>query len=81
MIGNDEPSGLFNLELPFQQEQIMKKAILITTCVAALSAFTAIGASAQTTGPSGQDTTTKGTDTMSKDGMSKGSIETKGMSK
>jgi pentapeptide MXKDX repeat protein len=57
----------------------MKKAILVTACVAALSAFTAIGASAQTTGPAAQDTMK--TNDMSKDGMKKDSMETKGMSK
>jgi pentapeptide MXKDX repeat protein len=48
----------------------MKKAILVATCVAALSAFTAVGASAQTTGPAAQDNSMK-KDSMSKDGMSK----------
>jgi len=57
----------------------MKKAILVATCVAALSAFTAVGASAQTTGPAAQDTMK--TNDMSKDGMKKDSMETKGMSK
>ena len=57
----------------------MKKAILVATCVAALSAFTAAGASAQTTGPAAQDTMK--TNDMSKDGMKKDSMETKGMSK
>ena len=47
----------------------MKKAILVATCVAALSAFTAVGASAQTTGPAAQDTMK--TNDMSKDGMKK----------
>jgi pentapeptide MXKDX repeat protein len=52
----------------------MKKAILVATCVTALSAFTAVGAFAQTTGPAVQDTTktdTLKTDTMSKDKMGK----------
>jgi pentapeptide MXKDX repeat protein len=57
----------------------MKKTILVTACVAALSAFTAVGASAQTTGPAAQDTMK--TNDMSKDGMKKDSMETKGMSK
>jgi pentapeptide MXKDX repeat protein len=58
----------------------MKKAILVTACVAALSAFTTFGASAQSTGPAAQDTMK--TNDMSKDGMKKdGSMETKGMSK
>ena len=44
----------------------MKKAILVATCVAAVSAFTTLGASAQTsTGPAAQQ------DTMSKDKMKK----------
>ena len=47
----------------------MKKAILVATCVAALSAFTAVGVSAQTTGPAAQDNMKK--DGMSKDGMKK----------
>jgi pentapeptide MXKDX repeat protein len=57
----------------------MKKTILVATCIAALSAFTTVGASAQTTGPAGQDTMK--TNDMSKDGMKKDSMETKGMSK
>jgi pentapeptide MXKDX repeat protein len=57
----------------------MKKAILVTACVAALSAFTAVGASAQTTGPAAQDSTK--TNDMSKDGMKKDGMETKGMAK
>ena len=58
----------------------MKKAILVATCVAALSAFTAVGASAQTTGPAAQDNMKK--DGMSKDGMmKKESTETTGMKK
>lgn len=47
----------------------MKKAILVTAFAAGISAFTALGASAQTTGPAAQDSTK--TDTMSKDGMKK----------
>jgi pentapeptide MXKDX repeat protein len=34
----------------------VKKTILVATCVAAFSAFTALGASAQTTGPAAQQT-------------------------
>ena len=52
----------------------MKKTILVTACVAALSAFTAFGASAQTTGPAAQDgmkTTDMSNTGMKKDGMSK----------
>jgi pentapeptide MXKDX repeat protein len=60
---------------------MMKKAILVATCVAALSAFTTVGASAQTTGPAAQDNTMK-KDTMSKDGMmKKEGTETTGMKK
>jgi pentapeptide MXKDX repeat protein len=57
----------------------MKKAILVATCVAALSAFTTVGASAQTTGPAAQqDTMSK--DKMGKDGMmKKEGTETTGM--
>jgi pentapeptide MXKDX repeat protein len=61
------------------QEPNMKKAILVAACVAGLSAFTAVGASAQTTGPAAQDTMK--TNDMSKDGMKKDGMETKGMSK
>jgi pentapeptide MXKDX repeat protein len=57
----------------------MKKAILVATCVAALSAFTTVGASAQTTGPAAQDGMK--TNDMSKDGMKKDGTETRGMSK
>jgi pentapeptide MXKDX repeat protein len=58
----------------------MKKAILVATCVAALSAFTTVGASAQTTGPAAQqDTMSK--DKMGKDGMKKEGTETTGMKK
>jgi pentapeptide MXKDX repeat protein len=63
----------------------MKKAILVATCVAALSAFTTVGASAQTTGPAGQDNSMKkddmSKDGMSKDGMKKDGMETTGMKK
>ena len=47
----------------------MKNTLLAIACVAALSAFTAFGASAQTTGPAAQDGTK--TNDMSKDGMKK----------
>lgn len=57
----------------------MKKAILVTACVAALSAFATFGASAQTTGPAAQDTMK--TNDMSKDGMKKDGMGTQGMSK
>ena len=56
-----------------------ENAILITACVTAISAFTAIGASAQTTGPAAQDNMSK--DKMSKDGMKKDGMETTGMKK
>jgi pentapeptide MXKDX repeat protein len=56
----------------------MRKAILITACVAAISAFTTIAASAQVTGPAAQDNM-KTNDTSS--GMNKGGTETKGMAK
>jgi pentapeptide MXKDX repeat protein len=70
----------------------MKKAILVATCVAALSAFTTLSASAQTTGPASQDTMKKndsmsggamkkGTTGMSSDSMSKGTMTKDGMSK
>jgi pentapeptide MXKDX repeat protein len=57
----------------------MKKAILVATCVAALSAFTTVGASAQTTGPAAQDNMKK--DDMAKEGMKKEGTETTGMKK
>jgi pentapeptide MXKDX repeat protein len=59
----------------------MKKAILVAACVAALSAVTTVGASAQTTGPAAQDNTMK-KDGMAKDGMmKKDGMETTGMKK
>ena len=81
-----EPSISASLQrrMLFQQEPTMKKAILVTACVAALSAVTAIGASAQTTGPAAQDsmkTKDMSKDGVSKDGMKKDGMETKGMAK
>jgi pentapeptide MXKDX repeat protein len=56
----------------------MKKAILVATCVAALSAFTTAGAFAQSTGPAAQqDNMTK--DKMGNDGMKKEGMGTTGM--
>jgi pentapeptide MXKDX repeat protein len=58
----------------------MKKAILVATCVAALSTFTTIGAFAQSTGPAAQqDTMSK--DKMGSDGMKKEGTSTTGMDK
>lgn len=57
----------------------MKKAILVTACVAAISAFTAIGASAQTTSPTAQDNLSK--EKMGKDDTKKNGMETTGMNK
>jgi pentapeptide MXKDX repeat protein len=61
----------------------MKKAILVATCVAALSAFTTAGAFAQSTGPAAQqDNMTKdkmGNDGMKKEGMKKEGMGTTGM--
>jgi pentapeptide MXKDX repeat protein len=78
-------SQLIHLGISTQQEPKMKKAILVATCVAALSAFTTVGASAQTTGPAAQDNTMKKDDMskngMSKDGMKKEGTETTGMKK
>ena len=54
----------------------MKNTLLVTACVAAISAFTAFGASAQTTGPAAQDGMK--TNDMSKDGMKKDGMETNG---
>jgi pentapeptide MXKDX repeat protein len=56
----------------------MKNTILVAACVATITAFTAFGAAAQTTGPAAQDnmkTNDAGGAGMKKDGM-----ETKGMS-
>jgi pentapeptide MXKDX repeat protein len=61
----------------------MKKAILVATCVVALSAFTTAGAFAQSTGPAAQqDNMTKdkmGNDGMKKEGMKKEDMGTTGM--
>jgi len=57
----------------------MKKAILVTACVAAISAFTAIGASSQTTSPTAQDNLSK--EKMGKDDTKKNGMETTGMNK
>jgi hypothetical protein len=60
---------------PSLTEEIeMKKTIIATSCLLAIAAFSPLGASAQTTGPAGQDTTKMGTES----GMSKGSM-TKGV--
>jgi pentapeptide MXKDX repeat protein len=57
----------------YQQELQMKKTILVATCVAALSAFTTVGAFAQSaTGPAAQQ------DTMSKDKMGKEGMKKEG---
>ena len=62
----------------------MKKTILVAACVAALSAFTTVSASAQATGQAPQDSM-KSNDTskdgMKKDGMAKDSMSKDGMSK
>ena len=55
----------------------MKNSILIATCVAAITAFTAFGAAAQTTGPAAQDNMK--TNNASGAGMKKDGMETKGM--
>ena len=58
----------------------MRNIILATMCAAAIGAFSVDGASAQATGPAGQDSNKMGTgSTMSKDGMAKSG--TQGMSK
>jgi pentapeptide MXKDX repeat protein len=63
-----------------QQERKMRNIILATMCAAAIGAFSVGGASAQATGPAGQDSNKMGTgSTMSKDGMAKSG--TQGMSK
>jgi pentapeptide MXKDX repeat protein len=46
----------------------VKKIILVTACVAAISGFTALSASAQTPSPAGKDSTS---DNMSKNKMGK----------
>jgi pentapeptide MXKDX repeat protein len=54
----------------------MKKAILIATCVASLSAFTTVGALAQSsTGPAAQQ------DTISREKMMKNGMKKDGMAK
>lgn len=56
----------------------MRNIILSAVCATAIGVFSVGAASAQSTGPTGQDTTKMGTDsTTSKDGMAK----TQGMSK
>jgi uncharacterized protein involved in copper resistance len=58
----------------------MRKIILAAVCATAIGALSVGTASAQATGPAGQDATKMGTDTgMSKDGMAKSG--TQGMSK
>jgi pentapeptide MXKDX repeat protein len=58
----------------------MRNVIIATLCSVAIGALSLGTASAQGTGPSGQDSTKMGTE-MSKDGMKKGSTTTQGMSK
>jgi pentapeptide MXKDX repeat protein len=55
----------------------MKKTILVATCIATITAFTAFGAAAQTTGPAAQDNMK--TNDASSAGMKKDGMETKGM--
>jgi len=63
----------------------MRKIILAAMCATAIGALSVGTASAQSTGPIGQDSTKMGTEnTMSKDGMSKDGMAksgTQGMSK
>lgn len=60
----------------------MRNIILATMCAAAIGAFSVGGASAQATGPAGQDSNKMGTgSTMSKDGMSKDGVAKGSMSK
>jgi pentapeptide MXKDX repeat protein len=79
IIRNERPVGWFLLGYKHQQEPEMKKAILVATCVAAISAFSTAGAFAQSTGPAPQqDNMSK--DKMGKDGMKQGTTTT-GMDK
>jgi pentapeptide MXKDX repeat protein len=55
----------------------MKNTILVATCVATITALTAFGAAAQTTGPAAQDNMK--TNDASGAGMKKDGMETKGM--
>jgi pentapeptide MXKDX repeat protein len=65
-----------------QQELQVKKIILVTACIAAISGFTALSASAQTPSPAGKDSTSMSKDKMGKDGMmKKDGMETTGMKK
>jgi pentapeptide MXKDX repeat protein len=66
-----------------QQETQVKKIILVTACVAVISGFTALGASAQTPSPAGKGSTSDNMskETMSKDGMKKDDMNTTGMKK
>jgi pentapeptide MXKDX repeat protein len=75
---NDSTAQFILLGISTQQETTMKRTILVATCVAALSTFTALAASAQTTGPAAQDNSMK-KDSMEKGGMKKDNMETKGM--
>ena len=63
----------------FHQEISMRKTVLAAICAAAITS-TSFAALAQSTGPTGQDTTKMGTAPMSKDGESK-TTGTQGMSK
>lgn len=84
MIWNDPSLHQFTVDCFFTTEPTMRKTILVAVCVAALSAFTAAGASAQTTGPAAQDSMKKdGMETtgMTKDGMAKDSKSKEGMKK
>jgi pentapeptide MXKDX repeat protein len=75
-----QPSQVITVGTSHQQEIDMKNAILAATCAAAFTAFTTVGAMAQTTGPTAQDSTKMGTEKgMSKDGMSKNSMSKDGM--
>jgi pentapeptide MXKDX repeat protein len=79
-----DPAGTFpkthRLQVDYRkQERPMRNIILAAMCATAIGAVSVGTASAQSTGPSGQDSTKMGTEsTMSKDGTKSG---TQGMSK
>jgi pentapeptide MXKDX repeat protein len=78
IVRNARPLVWFILGYQPQQESNMKNAILVATCVAALSAFTTGAFAQSSTGPAAQqDTMSK--DKMAKDGMKKEGMGTTGM--
>jgi pentapeptide MXKDX repeat protein len=87
-MGNLRLLGSLLPDQIIQQERPVKKIILVTACVAAISGFTVLSASAQTPSPAGKDSTSDnmskdkmGQNGMKKDGMKKDGMETTGMKK